>query len=335
MKRLTTEEFISKAKLLHGDKYDYSNVTYEKATENVEIICRKHGSFFQLPYNHLKGHGCILCNKYELRRMKDFVSRSRKIHGDKYDYSKVEYSSSKTPVEIICDEHGSFFQKPEKHLIGHGCPYCCKNHRDTTESFVKKARKVHGDRYDYSKVEYVDQHTKVCIIDPVYGEFWQQPISHLNGRDCYSRRAGKCYITKKKNHSFNTSKAAEKMKIMLEEKFGKNDVQPEYKSSVYPFSCDFYIKSLDLYIELNAHVTHGGHWFNCDNVEDQNRLSILKERSGYRNLYSRMITVWTEKDLKKRDTAIKNNLNYVVFWDNDLLDFFEWYNSEEIILRRI
>ena len=116
----------------------------------------------------------------------EFVERAKKIHGDKYDYSKVEYINNSTEVCIICSKHGEFWQKPEKHLRGHGCAKCCKTGiKSNTNDFIEKAKIVHGDKYDYSKVEYVNNHTKVCIICPIHGEFWQTPNSHLNGNGCF------------------------------------------------------------------------------------------------------------------------------------------------------
>ena len=116
--------------------------------------------------------------------LKDFITKAREIHGNKYDYSKVVYVDSNTKVCIIDPEYGEFWQKPNDHLKGCGC-----SKRDVeqnsekqsllTKAFIKRARLIHGDKYDYSKVVYVDSNTKVCIIDPEYGEFWQKPIDHL------------------------------------------------------------------------------------------------------------------------------------------------------------
>ena len=114
----------------------------------------------------------------------EFIKKAREVHGDKYDYSKVVYVKSKTKVTIICPKHGEFLQTPQKHLYGQGCPICgCKSGL-TTEEFIKKARAVHGDRYDYSKVEYVNAQTPVVIICPKHGEFLQNPSSHTDGRGC-------------------------------------------------------------------------------------------------------------------------------------------------------
>ena len=121
-----------------------------------------------------------------------FIEEARRIHGDKYDYSKVEYINSKTKICIIChkidqitgEEHGEFWQKPSDHLQGQGCPKCYGNMRLTTERFIKLAKLIHGDKYDYSKVVYKNNRTKVCIIFPEHGEFWIIPDSHLRGRGC-------------------------------------------------------------------------------------------------------------------------------------------------------
>ena len=120
----------------------------------------------------------------------EFIEKSVKKHGNRYDYSKVEYVNCKTKVCIICPEHGEFWQTPDNHYRQNACPICAtKNRWDnrgriSTDIFIKNSQKIHGDKYDYSKVEYINNRTKVCIICPEHGEFWQQPVSHLNGCGC-------------------------------------------------------------------------------------------------------------------------------------------------------
>ena len=116
---------------------------------------------------------------------KEFIERTKMVHGDKYDYSKVEYVNNSTPVYIICSKHGEFYQKPHDHLSGCGCKKCAIEHkksifRTSKSTFISKAKQVHGDKYDYSKIEYINNHTKVCIICPKHGEFWQTPENHLH-----------------------------------------------------------------------------------------------------------------------------------------------------------
>ena len=137
MKKLTTEEFIEKAKKIHGDKYDYSRVEYHGAFMDVCIICKKHGAFLQKPHNHLGGKGCPECKRETNHRKQAgtkevFVIKAQKLHGDKYDYSKVEYENAKTKVCIVCPIHGDFWQTPNKHLGGSGCYFCGRKVRCST-----------------------------------------------------------------------------------------------------------------------------------------------------------------------------------------------------------
>lgn len=185
--RLTTEEFIQKAKEVHGNKYDYSKVNYVNAHTPITIICPVHGEFQQEPCDHLKG-GCRKCVFDNLRMtQEEFIRRAREIHGDKYDYSKVNYVNSNTKVTIICPVHGEFQQAPSEHLVGKGCRQCYfQSRRMTTEEFIRKAKEIHGDRYDYSKTVYVNARTKLIIICPEHGEFVQSPRCHLQGKGCPS-----------------------------------------------------------------------------------------------------------------------------------------------------
>ena len=114
----------------------------------------------------------------------EFIKGARKKHGDKYDYSKVDYVNKRTKVCIICHEHGEFWQTPSSHLQGKGCPICGGTSTLTKEELIKKARKVHDNKYNYTKVEYVNNKTKVCIICPEHGEFWQTPYDHFYGCGC-------------------------------------------------------------------------------------------------------------------------------------------------------
>ena len=188
MSRLTTEEFIEKARKVHGGKYDYSKVDYKDSHTKVCIICPEHGEFWQIPYSHLKGCKCPKCAGKNITT-EEFIEKARKVHENKYDYSKTEYKNWLTPVCIICPEHGEFWQSPNNHLSGCGCLKCSLVRRSISQTsnkdeFIEKACKVHENKYDYSKVKYVDAKTKVCIICPEHGEFWQTPNSHLGGKGC-------------------------------------------------------------------------------------------------------------------------------------------------------
>ena len=125
---------------------------------------------------------------------KEFIEKAKTVHGDKYYYSKTEYINTMTKVCIICPIHGEFWQTPNHHLSGNNCPKCShQSYLHTTESFIAAAKKVHGDKYDYSNVIYKGAFEKVCIICKEHGEFWQKANNHLNGDGCK-----KCYNAKKR-----------------------------------------------------------------------------------------------------------------------------------------
>lgn len=121
------EEFIEKAEIVHGGKYDYSKVNYVKRHAKVIIGCPVHGDFKQIPTNHLRGKGCDRCAHDALgltKRVtkKEFLTKSKEVHGNKYEYNKYTKVSDK--AEIICPEHGVFWQNATSHLAGCGCPSC-------------------------------------------------------------------------------------------------------------------------------------------------------------------------------------------------------------------
>lgn len=121
--------------------------------------------------------------------------------------------------------------------------------------------------------------------------------------------------TKQKNKTFKTSKQEEAIYAILCNEFGKDNIIRQYKSNVYPFCCDFYVRQLDLYIECNFSWTHGGHWFDETNAEDLKKLQKWKDKGT--KYYLNAIETWTVRDLKKKKIAENSNLNYVAFWSLD------------------
>ena len=189
--KLTTEEFIRKAKEVHDDKYTYDKVDYVSSRKKVIITCPKHGDFEQNPNSHLSGSGCSKCAGNQKLTKEEFISKAKKVHDDKYTYDKVDYVSSDKKVIITCidPEHGDFEQTPNRHLSGNGCSKCgmissSNKKKSTTEEFIRKAKEVHDDKYTYDKVDYVSSKTIVIITCPKHGDFEQKPDSHLSGFGC-------------------------------------------------------------------------------------------------------------------------------------------------------
>ena len=186
-----TQAFIIKAKKIHGNAYDYSKSKYITDRTKLTIICPAHGEFKKTPNKHLSGEqGCPDCSIEELSKRytkttEQFIRDAREVHGDRYDYSKVEYINSYHLITIICSIHGEFKQTPNSHLSNHGCQKCAniiiaKSQTKTTEYFVEKAVAIHGDDYDYSLVDYRAAKIPIEIICKKHNEsFMQTPDGHV------------------------------------------------------------------------------------------------------------------------------------------------------------
>lgn len=180
----STEELVEKARKVHGDRYDYSNVVYKTAKEKILIRCKVHGIFEQTPDSHIHGKGCAKCANRYTPTTEEWIERARKVHGDLYDYSNVVYKKAHEKVTIICSTHGPFEQEANNHLAGYGCIRCGNAYSCTTEEWVEKAKAVHGDCYDYSNVVYKTSKEKILIRCLIHGDFLQQAASHLSGKGC-------------------------------------------------------------------------------------------------------------------------------------------------------
>jgi tRNA1(Val) A37 N6-methylase TrmN6 len=305
-----------------------------------------------------------------------FIERAKSVHGDKYDYSKVEYVNTKTHVIIICPEHGEFLQKPEKHMIGRGCPKCANSrveetnlkkygvrrplqskaihdkmeqtnierygHKNPTScpDIMDKVRNTCRERYgvDYAvQAEHVKKQKEQTLQEKYGGNspFSSEEIQEkahetirnkygiANPMDSFDIKQ-KVSNSKRENNTFHTSLTEDNMYEILCQIFGADDIERQFSSIDYPYLCDFYVISRDMYIELNASWTHGYHWFDGLSESDCKKLSELKSKSDSNNYYANAVYVWSERDIEKRECARKHKLNYIVFWDNKLRDFDVW-----------
>ena len=197
MNKLTLNECLDRIYKTHGDNYNYSLFTkYNGVKAKIRIICKKHGEFSQAFFNHVKGHGCSKCKFDKLSEIyksnfKEFVAKAKIVHKNKYSYVNVKYTLAQNNVEIICPNHGSFSQTPANHLRGAGCSKCKSDilkllFSDSLDDFIEKAKKIHNNYYSYKNTKYCGSDTKVEIVCPKHGSFFQTPHGHLTGRRCKS-----------------------------------------------------------------------------------------------------------------------------------------------------
>lgn len=188
-KKKGLKTFLERAREKHGGKYDYSLVDYKRTDEKVKIVCEKHGIFEQKPSSHLE-YGCAKCgHDKKLNSTETFIDKAVKLHGDRYDYSLVNYTGARESVKIICKFHGEFEQEARVHLMGCHCQKCANemisdSKKHTLSSFIERSKQHHGERYDYSLVEYKHSCSPVKIICSVHGIFKQNPKEHMDGNGC-------------------------------------------------------------------------------------------------------------------------------------------------------
>jgi len=276
-------EFVNKASIIHNDKYTYTN--YINSRTLCKIICPIHGEFEQTPTSHLSGCGCPKCGKREHLTTESFIKKAVEIHGDKYDYSNVDYIDSKTKIKITCPIHGEFEQTPNSHLKGYGCLECSKNDRwDNVEKFIKKASAIHKDKYSYDNVKYINSKTKVDVMCMKHGIFKIRPNDHLNGHGC-----PKC----------NQSHLEEQIANLL----NKNEI--EFKQSFRaPWlglqHLDFYLPEYNVAIECQGEQHYEPCSFNGDNREE-----VLNENFERQK----------ERDERKARLCAENNVRLIYFTD--------------------
>jgi hypothetical protein len=185
-----TKEFIARAILIHGDKYNYSKVNYVKRNTIVIITCKIHGDFPQTPNDHLQGCGCVKCKGTRKSTTNQFIIDAKQIHSNLYEYAHSNYTGVHEDIIITCKIHGDFKQTPNNHIHARaGCNQCgILSSRaakvSTTADFIRKAESIYGIKYDYSKVCYIDNNTKVIIKCKMHGDFKQTPAGHFNGDGC-------------------------------------------------------------------------------------------------------------------------------------------------------
>ena len=273
--RLSKKTFISRAIEIHGDRYDYSKTEYIKAKEPVVIICKEHGEFRQRPQDHiLKSCGCPKCKADKTIEThsytKDkFLELANSKHNFKYDYSKTDYINYSTNIKIVCPIHGEYSQNPRDHITGTGCPKCGREQANKSESlsveqFITKSNEVHFGKYDYSKVEYINSQTKVCIICQEHGEFWQTPANHMQGQGC-----PKCRLV-----------GQTKLYNKLREVFPKLDIVFEADKTIIPWienqRIDIYIPDINFAIELMGPQ----HYEEIPYFKNGSSLQITQERDS-------------------------------------------------------
>ena len=302
-RKLTTLEFVEKAIKIHENRYDYSLVDYVDSKTKIQIVCIKHGIFEQKPNDHLNNHGCKLCgiNNRVNKQKKDFdklIFEFNSVHDNKYDYSKIKYFNNYEKLVIICKKHGEFTQTQQNHIKGQGCPNCYGNKLLSFNEFINKSIIIHNNRYDYSKVKYINNRKKITILCKKHGEFEQKPSNHLNGYGCP--------ICKE-------SKGEKKIRKYLEDNHVLFEAQKKFKEckNKYLLPFDFYLPKQNLLIEYDGEQHFKPiNFYGISNERANSNFNLLKVNDNIKNTFVK-----------------NNNFNLV------RIPYFE-YDNIEIILNK-
>jgi|GEM_PF-1105460 len=309
--------FKQKATKKHKGFYDYKNVNYINNSTLIEIICPIHGSFCQQPSNHLQGSGCEPCGvatraDKKRKSLEDFIAEAKIVHGDTYDYRDFEYVTSNTHGIIICSnpDHKPTLITPSHHLDGQGCSECGEEKRDKwrrssghdTESWIAKARELHGDRYDYSQSEYTGYDCAITIECHEHGLFVLEP-AHQHIETERRRGCGEC-ASRESTHSI----AIGKWLTEKEYDFIKEWSHPECRD-VKVLRFDYFLPDFNTCIEYDGDQHFKlGPW-GRDDEDIQYRFIMGRRRDAIKSLWCidnsvRLIRVTSKTKLNKINTRL-------------------------------
>lgn len=302
-KTVTTDSLIAKLKIVHNNRYSYEKVVYVNADTKICITCPIHGDFYMLPYLHLNGQICPKCNNRNLTQ-EDILYRFKKTHGDRYDYSKVYFTKTKEKVCIICPEHGEFWQTPQKHIKGQGCPKCgierrLKEQVLTNETYIQRANKVHGGKYGYDWLHFNSLHDKVNIKCPIHGYFEQIAYDHLNGHGC---------PVCGQQISLSECEIGDFIRQC------GNQIETRIRNIIYPYELDIYVPSKKVAVEYN-----GLRWHNEQFKKDKNYHLIKTELCKRQGIH--LIHVFEDEWLEHKD-IIKSKIKHILGNNTDLPKVF-------------
>jgi len=297
--KLNKNEFVEKSNKIHNNKYDYTLVKYINSKTKVKIICPVHGEFLQSPISHMKGIGCSKCSGMWNYTTNDFINKANEIHDNEYDYSLVKYIDSKTKIKIICKKHGIFEQTPNNHIYKKSkCPKCnVENKRLTLEEFIEKSKSIHGNKYDYSFVNYKNNITKVKIkCNKCNKIFFQTPNSH------YVKKQG-CPTCKESVGEKNICSLLNDKNIKYIRQYTFDDCRDKYK---LPF--DFYLPDFNVCIEFDGKQ----HYEPIEYWGGENNFELIKKHDFLKNNYckNKNITLIRIKYDKKINMELWDTIKY-------------------------
>ncbi len=319
-KKMTNDNdyFISESKKIHGNKYNYDFVEYVNSKTKIKILCNNCKNIFeQRPGNHMLGQGCKICYFDRLKYNYDyFISESKKIHGNKYNYDFVEYKGYECKVNILCNKCNNIFeQKPSRHIKGFGCQICInreiiKYNTKSVCEFVNESKKVHGNRYNYDFVEYINCNTKVNILCNKCNNIFEQiPSNHLNGHGCKICAV----IEHSNNQTSNTEEFISKSKEIHGQKFNYNNVNYTNCYTKVKILCNQCNK---VFSQTPSNHLKGRGCPKCNESKGENRVAKYLSENNIRFVKNKIFKTLKFKSYLKPDFYLED-LNLLIEYDGE------------------
>lgn len=363
-RKMTKDEFVERARAIHGDKYDYSLVVMAGNSVKVDIICPIHGVFSQTPAKHLQGRGCTHKDCIASKKIATSMARFGVSNAMKSDsiVKKLESSNlAKYGVSNAMKRPDVQAKAVSTNLAKYQVPYTCMAESVREKRSITMQARYGGNspmcdatvrekqaatmyrkyqaRHALQARRFIDKMTATNLARyGVRNAMQLDEIKSAHSSACMEKYGvsspmqckqivDKMMATKLQNHTINTSATEDILYDQLCDVFGKDDVIRQYKSCRYDWNCDFYVKSRDMFIELNASFFHNRHWFDDMDFNDCAELSAFMAKAALdsNSSYSGVVQTWSVYDVRKRQDARDANLNYIVFWDNDLRDAAVWF----------
>lgn len=337
-RKLTKEEFITRANKIHNNLYDYSKVEYKGNKIRVCIVDPDHGEFWQRPNEHLDGCGSparkyATLSKKHMLTTNEFIQKSKNKYGDKYDYSKVNYTGSRNKVILIIkNTKKEISVTPHDHLREKRDCSKTKNKISFKDEFIKKANNKFGSRFDYSKIEYVNRNTKIEIYDTLRKEYFCcLPKTHLNSG----------------NPNDGKEKSIEKRSLTTEEFIEKSIAF--HGENIFDYSkveyINFHTPVIFIHIESgmeykqspSTHLkektipnTGNRRDYDIDHIIPISIISSIKDRNKFKDR-PLMILLNDSKNLKKMNSTNNRNKSDKIFINDSIESARKYRNNYEII----
>ena len=261
--KLTQEQVINSFREVHGDAFDYSKVVYVDTHTPVEVYCKKHSCNFKtLPKNHKKGSGCTKCGREAQieKAKKDFNKFKQEmfdLYGDQYDFNNSKYINTKTELTAICKTHGEFSKAPFSLLNGSACDECCKKQTkyNNKEMFIEEARKVYGNKDDYTNTEVISSKYKVKVKCTKHNITFEKDIqSYLGGCGCPKCSAENYSLVRTKT----TEQFIKEAEEVHENKFDYSNTTYILAKDVLFITCKKHNSTFECYPDNHLKVKSGG-----------------------------------------------------------------------------